>query len=259
MDCSQAAGTRDELALAPRAAHEEIFRRAVAALDVEALAQQFQAQGEFIFIERFLPPEVIAAMVQEARTLLPRAHRTRVPWVRKAETVGQMPIAQGAPLLHDLYRSPSFLALGRRLSGIRLAVKHPRDAHAAALYIYRRAGDHVGWHYDDCGCEAAASYTGTIGLVNDSQSVVQFRLFRKDPREEARELSLPALPGSLAFFCGSKVYHRVTPLDEGEERVVYSFAHVTAGKRLTGLRRFKENLWDALLYFGPKAIFQKNY
>ena len=46
---------------------------------------------------------------------------------------------------------------------------------------------------------------------------------------------------------------------QGEERVVYSFAHVTAGKRLTGWRRFKENVWDAVLYFGPSAIFQKNY
>jgi hypothetical protein len=61
------------------------------------------------------------------------------------------------------------------------------------------------------------------------------------------------------FFCGSKAYHRVTPLEAGEERIVYSFAHVTAGKRLTGIRRFKENCWDALLYFGPKAIFQRNY
>jgi hypothetical protein len=238
--------------------HEETFQRAIAALDVGALARQFVEQNEFIFIERFLPAEVVAAMTEEARRLIPRAHRTRVPWVRKAETVGQIPIAQQAPFLDALYRSPSFLAFARRLCGVELQVKHTRDAHAAALYIYRRAGDHVGWHYDDCGCEDMASYTGTIGLINDSMSVVHFQLFRDDLARR-RELFLPALPGSLVFFCGSKVYHRVTPLLRGEERVVYSFAHVTAGKRLTGWRRFKENVWDAVLYFGPSAIFQKNY
>jgi len=238
---------------------EEIFRQAIARLDVPALAAEFQAQNEFIFLERFLPPEAIAAMVEEARRLIPAAHRTLVPWVRKAGTVGQLPIAREAPFLHALYRSPSFLAFARALSGVDLAVKHARDAHAAALYIYRRPGDHVGWHYDDCGCEDLASYTGTIGLINDSKSVVHFQLWKGHPTEPMRELFLPAVPGSLAFFCGSKVYHRVTPLEAGEERVVYSFAHVTAGKRLTGLRRFKENLWDALLYFGPRAIFQKNY
>jgi hypothetical protein len=251
--------TSARAALDPGDPLEETFRRAIAGLDVEALAQQFQAQNEFIFIERFLPPATIAEMTAQARALIPRAHRTVVPWVRKAETVGQVPIARGAPLLHALYRSPSFLAFAARLCGFPLVVKHERDAHAAALYIYRRPGDHVGWHYDDCGCTDMASYTGTVGLINDSQSVVHFRLFRNHPTEKPRDLFLPALPGSLAFFCGSKVYHRVTPLKPGEERVVYSFAHVTAGKRLTGLRRLKENFWDALLYFGPKAIFQNNY
>ena len=104
-----------------------------------------------------------------------------------------------------------------------------------------------------------ASYTGTIGLVNDSKSLAHYQLFKDHPTLPMRELHVPALPGSLVFFCGTKAYHRVTPLEAGEERMVYSFAHVTAGKRLTGLRRFKENLWDALLYFGPKAIFQRNY
>jgi hypothetical protein len=239
--------------------HEQAFRRAIAALDVEALTQQFREQNEFVFIERFLPPDAVAAMVEEARRLLPGTHRTWVPGIRKAETIGQIPIAQKAPFLHGLYRSPSFLEFARRLTGTSLEVKHERDAHAAALYVYNRAGDHVGWHHDDCGCPDMASYTGTIGLVNDSSSKVQFQLFRDHPTLPMRELYLSTVPGSLVFFCGSKAYHRVTPLQAGEERMVYSFAHVTAGKRLTGLRRFKENCWDALLYFGPRAIFQRNY
>jgi alkylated DNA repair dioxygenase AlkB len=238
--------------------HEQVIRKAIAGLDLAALTQRFREQNEFIFLEKFLPQELVAAMTEEARRLTPRAYRRRVPWVRKAGTVGQALIANEAPLLNALYHSPSFLAFAQDLCGAPLTVKHERDAHAATLYVYKRAGDHVGWHYDDCGCEGEASYTATVGLINDSQSVVQFRLWESEP-SKAQELSLPASPGSLAFFCGSKVYHRVTPLREGEERVVYSFSHVTAGKRLTGVRRFKENFWDALLYFGPKAIFQKNY
>jgi hypothetical protein len=238
--------------------HEGPIRDAIARLDVAALTQRFHEQNEFIFLENFLPPELVTALTEEARRLIPTAYRRRVPWVRKAGTVGQTPIAKGAPFLNALYHSPSFLAFAQELCGAPLMVKHERDAHAATLYVYQRPGDHVGWHYDDCGCEGEASYTATVGLINDSQSVVQFRLWENDPAK-TQTLSLPAAPGSLAFFCGSKVYHRVTPLGEGEERVVYSFSHVTAGKRLTGARRFKENFWDALLYFGPKALFQKNY
>jgi alkylated DNA repair dioxygenase AlkB len=238
--------------------HEEAIRNAIARLDMAALTQRFREQDEFIFLERFLPDEVVAALTEEARRLIPTAYRRRVPWVRKAGTVGQTSIAKGAPFLNALYHSPSFLTFAQELCGASLTVKHERDAHAATLYVYQRPGDHVGWHYDDCGCEGEASYTATVGLINDSQSVVQFRLWESDPTR-TQTLALPAAPGSLAFFCGAKVYHRVTPLGEGEERVVYSFSHVTAGKRLTGVRRFKENFWDALLYFGPKAIFQKNY
>jgi hypothetical protein len=240
-------------------AYEEIFQAAVAALDMESVTAKFQEQNEFIYIERFLPETAIAAMVEETRRLMPRAHRTRVPWVRKAGTIGQGPIAREAPLLHAFYRSSAFVDFTRRLTGKPLATKNQRDAHAAALYVYERPGDHVGFHYDVCGCAGQSSYTATIGLIDDSTSVVEFHLFKDHPTEKMRELALAAVPGSLFFFCGSKAYHRVTPLQKNQERVVYSFAYATPEKQVTGYRRFTENIKDAILYFGPKAIFQKNY
>ena len=74
-----------------------------------------------------------------------------------------------------------------------------------------------------------------------------------------QDLYLATTPGSLTFFCGDKPYHRITPLGKNEERISYSFAYVTEGAEAKGMARFQENLKDALLYFGPKALFQKNY
>ena len=233
--------------------------RAIAALDFDAVAARFREQGEFIFLERFLPPALVEIMASEARQLMPAAHRAYVPFVRKAGAIGRTAIGAAAPALDALYRSPGFLDFASRLCGAPLAHKSERDAHAAALYVYDRPGDHVGFHYDDCGCEDTASYTASFGLINRTRSRVHFQLFRSDPGRQMKELYVPMAPGSLVFFCGSRAYHRVTPLAPGEERVVFSFAHVRAGKRLTGFWRFVENVKDAALYFGPKAIFQKNY
>lgn len=239
--------------------HEPGIARAIAALDFEAVSASFRQQGEFIFLEHFLPEELVAVMIAEARQLRPAVHRAYFPYIRKAGAIGHSSIASAAPALEALYRSPSFLDFSSRLCAAPLALKNDRDAHAAALYVYDREGDHVGFHYDDCGCEGSASYTASFGLINDTQSKVHFQLFRKDPGREMQELYVPMTPGSLVFFCGSRAYHRVTPLRRGEERVVYSFAHVREGRRLTGFWRLVENVKDAALYFGPRAIFQDNY
>jgi hypothetical protein len=238
---------------------EGVLRQAIDAIDVDAAIASYQKDGQLLVLERFLPDDVVRDMVGEARALMPRRHRTFLPFVRKAGTIGQPLIKRAAPWLYGLYQSPAFLELASRVSGEQLAVKNDVDAHACALYTYQRAGDHVGWHYDVCGCEEATSYTATLGLINDTRSQVHFQLHRKEPGRTVVDRWVRMTPGSLVFFCGSKVYHRVTPLAAGEERVVYSFTFVREGKRLRGWKRFVENIKDAILYFGPRAIVQRNY
>jgi hypothetical protein len=240
--------------------YEPLLRAAVAALDVDSVERTFHEQGDFIFLPRLLPDAYVDMMADELRRFAPSdEHRVHVPFVRKAGTIGQAAIARRAPALYALYRSPAVLELTTRLAGQTLCYKSDGDAHAAALYVYRRPGDHVGWHFDDCGCERAASYTATFGLVNRTASRVHFELFGNDPARTPIFHSIAMPPGSFVFFCGTKAYHRVTPLGPGEERVAYSFAYVTEGKRLRGYARFKENIKDAILYFGPRALFQDNY
>jgi len=232
---------------------EDVFQRVVLDLDLDAISFEFRAQDEFVFVERFLPPSLVDDLVTEARSFLPDGvHRAWVPWVRKAGAVGQVEIAKRAPLLHAFSRSPAILDFAKRLSGVALEYKNERDAHAGALYYYQRKGDHVAWHQDECGCEVNASFTANIGLTNDTESKVLYRI-------PGRELALSMVPGSLAFFCGSKPYHCVQPLAEGEERIAFSLTFVRPGKRVTGAKRFLLNVWDALSYFGPGAIFQDNY
>jgi hypothetical protein len=58
----------------------------------------------------------------------------------------------------------------------------------------------------------------------------------------------------VAFFRGSSVYHRVTPLGAGEERVSFSFIYVRKGMAPKGFDRVWQTGIDTLLYFGWKGL-----
>jgi hypothetical protein len=238
---------------------DELLARAVGRLDVPELARQFAEGGSLVFVPQLFTPDETAILSNAARAAESRAHRAWVPHMRKAGAVGQPFLRARAPLLHDLYVSPVLTRFLSQISGVPLFRKSPNDFHAVALYVYDRAGDHVDWHYDDCGCEEAASYTASIGLVHDCDARVEVELFRDRPAAERKRLDLRMSPGSFVFFCGTKAWHRVTPIRAGERRVVYSSAYVTEGKRSTGVRRFINNFYDAALYFGIRAVFQNNY
>ena len=236
----------------------DAFAASCRSFDTEDVARQYREQDELIFLRDFVPALELGAMVAESRELVRVAHRSYSPLRRKGGAVGQSAIRRDAPTLDALYRSPAMLAWAERLAGCELTYKDEHDEHAAAIYTYTRPGDHVAWHYDDCGCGGAASYTATLGLVHDTRARAQYKLFGKDGRA-SRLLSLRMDPGSFLFFCGSKPEHRVTPLHRGEERIVFSFAFVKPGRVPRGKARFLENLKDAFAYFGPKALLQKNY
>src|SRR5215831_5491174 len=76
---------------------EAAINRAIAALDVEALTREFRDQDEFIFVPRFLPPDLVAAVQEEYRSFSrEEIHRVYVPFFRKAGTVGHRGIAEKA-------------------------------------------------------------------------------------------------------------------------------------------------------------------
>jgi hypothetical protein len=59
--------------------------------------------------------------------------------------------------------------------------------------------------------------------------------------------------GTLTVFCGSKVWHAVTPLGPGERRVILSMSYAD-DPSMTPWRWLFENVKDALMYFGPGSL-----
>jgi NADP-dependent 3-hydroxy acid dehydrogenase YdfG len=227
---------------------------ALRSFDVAAAAREYAANGGLVFRERFLGGDHLAELVGETRRHLPRAHRsTLFSKVRRGKVVSWHDLREQAPAIAALYRAPAMRRLVSDIVGKEVFLKGDGDGHCCALYIYDRAGDHVHAHRDDCGCGDDVSYTVLIGMIHDTRS----RLFwRTDEAQPYQDLAL--VPGSVAIFSGSRIDHGVSPLADGEQRVVLSLSYqadVTVSRR----DRLSENVKDAAYYFGPRALLQRNY
>jgi hypothetical protein len=139
------------------------------------------------------------------------------------------------------------------VTGQRLEPCPASDPHACALYFYTEPGDHIGFHYDTS-YYRSARYTVLLGLIERSSSRLVCQLHRRAPDRAPVELSLATEPGTLVLFNGDTLWHAVTPLGPGEERVSLTMEYVT-DPSMHPWRRFISNMKDAIAYFGLQAVF----
>jgi len=241
--------------IAPTATVEEGVAQALATVDFETSAQRYRDQNEFFHLSRFLPPATIDALLADVRQVRDRLNRNYIPGHKKGGSVSYYTLAEKAPAILALYRSPALMGFLSRLSDARLLLCPDQDPHACALYFYTEPGDHIGFHYDTS-YYRGARYTVLIGLVERSMSRLVCQLYKDDPTRETREVSIATDPGCLIFFNGDKLYHAVSPLGAGEERIVLTLQYVT-NPEMDGFRRLFSDLKDAFAYFGVGTLLRR--
>lgn len=227
----------------------------IAKIDVAASAERYRAQNEFLIVEQFLEPVVVAAMVAEANAVRGRINRNYVPGQKKGGSVSSFVLAEAAPVTTGLYESPELIALLGRIVGEQLLVCPETDPHRCALYFYTEKGDHIGYHYDTSFYKGKR-YTVLLGLIERSSSRLVCQLYKDDPSRETEELSIATTPGTLVVFNGDKLWHCVTPLGENEERLVLTFEYVT-DQRMGLAHRLVSDVKDAVAYFGWRSLFRR--
>ena len=234
---------------------DEMWRAALASVDLAAVRDAYTRDGEFVVLPDLVPRALCQRTLAEIDQARPT--RSRVPFVRAAQHVGWRTLQRIAPLSAAIYRSPVFLEWMTALVGRPLQLKDPEDDHACATYEYERRGDGMRFHYDTCGCDEGASFTQLLSLHDQSSQRLLVDLHTRDDRPVERRV-LQTLPGTLVVFCGSKVWHGVSPLGPGERRVILSMSYAT-DPSMPPWRRLYENVKDAVLYFGPSALLQRNF
>lgn len=237
----------------------EAVDRAVAALDVERLHREYWDQNEFLFIRQFLPRAFVEqALVPLAQRVKGQLNRNYIPGHKKGGSVSYYTVQQQAPGFLDLYRSEPFRAFLSRLVDAPLMLCPDNDPHSCALYYYTEPGDHIGFHYDTSYYKGAR-YTILMGLVDRStQCKLVCELFKDHPTIAPRHLELVTEPGDLVMFNGDKLWHAVTPLGEGEERIALTMEYVT-NPEMGSVMRLYSNLKDSFAYFGLRTVFKRAF
>lgn len=235
----------------------EAVERAVAALDVERLRREYWDQNEFLVIKQFLPRAFVEEMlVPQAQGVKADLNRNYIPGHKKGGSVSYYTVQEKAPRFLDLYRSEPFKTFLCRLTEAKLSHCPDNDPHSCALYYYTEPGDHIGFHYDTSYYNGAR-YTILMGLVDRSTHCkLVCELFKNDPTKTPRHLELITEPGDMVIFNGDKLWHAVTPLGEGEERIALTMEYVTNPDMGT-FKRLYSNLKDSFAYFGLKTVFKQ--
>ncbi len=226
----------------------------LAVLDKAALRQRFVEQDEFIFIEDFLPPELVQRLQEAVRATRGAVNRNLIPGHKKGGSVSRHVIDRLAPAITELYRQPQLSAWLRDLCGEPLLPSPEQDPHAYALYFYTEAGDHIGWHYDTSYYKGSR-YTLLLGVVDDSSCKLEYRLYTKAAGRAPVDGAIALKPGALVFFNGDKLQHRITPSAEGEDRVALTFEYVT-NQAMSPWWRLISNMKDSFAYFGFSQVFR---
>jgi hypothetical protein len=248
-----------DMAIPEQAASKSVFaladvEAAINNLDFDEISRTYQEQNEFIVVERLLDDAVVAPLVAEAQRMKPEINRNYIPKHKKGGSVSYFVLSRKAPAILSLYRSAAFVDFLSRLAGARLLLCPDDDPHACALYFYTEPGDHIGFHYDTSYYKGAR-YTVLVGLVERSSSRLVCQLYKDDPKRQTQELSLATEPGTFVFFNGDKLYHSVSPLQPGEERIVLTMQYVI-NQRMGPFKRVVSNMKDAVAYFGFRSLFR---
>jgi hypothetical protein len=226
---------------------------ALAASEVEAARRAYREQNEFVALERWLPPPLLERLLAEVERVRPAIHRSFIPRHKKGGSVSFYTLCEQAPTIVALYRAPALLALLSTLTGQRLQPCPPSDPHSCALYFYTEPGDHIGFHFDTS-YYRGARYTVLVGLVERSSSRLVCQPFKTVAGHPPVELRLTTHPGTLILFNGDTLWHAITPLGPGEERVSLTLEYVT-DPTMGPAKRLFSNLKDAFAYFGVRQVF----
>jgi hypothetical protein len=172
---------------------EDAVRQAISSLDFERVRGEFWEQEECVFLDRFLPPDVVERdLIPEVERLRQSVHRNYIPGHKKGGSISSYTLGKKAPVFLSLYASPTFLDFLSRLVGTPILVCPEDDPHACALYYYTEPGDHIGFHYDTSYYKGSR-YTVLLGLVQQSESCrLVAHLYKDDPRRKVNRPGIRA-------------------------------------------------------------------
>ncbi|HEY6257891.1 MAG TPA: 2OG-Fe(II) oxygenase [Xanthobacteraceae bacterium] len=241
--------------LTSRLAHitraNELDLAAIATESLPGFADRFAALPDF------LPAPSFALLAGEAARLaageqVRGPERSYVPTHKQGGTLAYETLIATAPALVACYHAQGLQDVVGRLIGVRISPTPIYDQSSLSLLVYDKPGDHIGWHYDH-NFYRGRHFTVLLTLENSGRAAGDLSHALLKVRLGEREIEVASAPNTLIAFEGACVRHRVTPIQDGERRLVLSMTYCTdpTSTWWQGLaRRLKDTA-----YFGVRALW----
>lgn len=198
-----------------------------------------------------LPPDEFGNLVGEVEQLV-ETERSYLPTHKKGGTVAYETLERQAPRLVTLYRSPGLRALVSGIVKLKVAPTPLHDQSSCSVLFYEKPGDHIGWHYDH-NFYKGRHFTVLIPLINRGHEPNGLSQARLMARQNGHEQVIPTPPNAMIVFEGAKVSHKVTPIGEGERRVIWSMTFC-ADSRNSAFQGMARRVKDTA-FFGLRALW----
>lgn len=202
-------------------------------------------------IDAVLRPECFARMLTEIERLV-TTERSYLPTHKKGGTVAYETLITNAPEVIAFYRSEEMQRLISSIVGAPVQPTPLHDQNSCSVLFYERRGDHIGWHYDH-NFYKGRHFTVLIPMVNRNAEGSGLSKAQLKARVGGDEHVIETPPNRMIIFEGARVIHKVSPIAEGERRVLLSTSYCCdpRNSRLQGVgRRIKDTA-----FFGIRALW----
>jgi hypothetical protein len=202
-------------------------------------------------IDDFLP-HAQWRKVRDAVDALGETERSYLPTHKKGGTVAYETLDAHTPALVRLYRSAELRTRISQITGVTVVPTPTHDQSSCSVLFYEKPGDHIGWHYDH-NFYKGRHFTVLLPIVNRDKAGDGLSAARLWAKIGGREVEIATPPNRLIVFEGAKVRHRVTPIAEGERRVIWSMTYCADPRNSVWqgvARRVKDTA-----FFGIRALW----
>ena len=155
-------------------------------------------------------------------------------------------------MIATLYTSAEYKTCISDIVGVPLQETPHRDNSSLSILFYERPGDHIGWHYDH-NFYRGRHFTVLIPIENRGHHEHGLSAATLLVKKNNRDVAVQTPPNKLIVFEGARTLHKVTPIEEGERRVILSMTYTTDPRSypiLNFIRKVKDTA-----FFGLRALW----
>jgi hypothetical protein len=202
-------------------------------------------------LSNFLPAASFEAVKAEAERLV-APERSFVPAHKKGGTTAYETLIANAPAIVALYHSSELMDFVSRLVGVQVRPTPIYDQSSLSVLFYEKPGDHIGWHYDH-NFYRGRHFTLLIALRNEGTAEGGLSHAVLMARVKGEEARMSTAPNMFVAFEGARISHKVTPILEGERRLMLSMTYCT-DERAHWWQGVSRRLKDTAFY-GVRALW----